>query len=249
MNLNREFPRILTLLRKEQGISQKQAAQDLHVPQALLSHYERGIREPGLGFVARAARYYGVSCDYLLGCSPHRNGAVIAVQELPCKHSGCSGKRSRLLDYHRRVLGGSLSIVFSLLKKINNETLAKEVSAYLCAAVYRAFRLLYSANPRNLQEIFSLDSRLFTASVDAGMVLSMAKSTCLLGGEPVGDSEGVPQEALPGLSPGILLKKYPRQAPALFELIRNTEQEAQAEREPLHEVHAAYSEGELRKAT
>lgn len=54
MNLNRDFPRILTLLRKEKGLSQKQAAQDLTIPQALLSHYEKGIREPGLEFVVRA---------------------------------------------------------------------------------------------------------------------------------------------------------------------------------------------------
>ncbi|MBD5104133.1 MAG: helix-turn-helix transcriptional regulator, partial [Ruminococcaceae bacterium] len=37
-----DFPRILTLLRKEKGISQKQAAEELGVAQALLSHYEKG---------------------------------------------------------------------------------------------------------------------------------------------------------------------------------------------------------------
>ena len=62
-----EFSRLLTLLRKEKGISQKSAAQQLGVSQALLSHYENGIREPGLKFVTRACDYYGVSADYLLG--------------------------------------------------------------------------------------------------------------------------------------------------------------------------------------
>ena len=56
-----EFSRIITLLRKERGITQKQAAQDLGVSQALLSHYEKGIRECGLDFVVRVADYYGVS--------------------------------------------------------------------------------------------------------------------------------------------------------------------------------------------
>lgn len=64
-----EFNRIITLLRKERGITQKQAAQDLGVSQALLSHYEKGIRECGLEFVVKVADYYGVSCDYLLGRS------------------------------------------------------------------------------------------------------------------------------------------------------------------------------------
>ena len=61
------FPLILTLLRKERGISQKEAASSLLVSQALLSHYEKGIRECGLDFVVRAADFYGVYCDYLLG--------------------------------------------------------------------------------------------------------------------------------------------------------------------------------------
>lgn len=56
----------LTVQRKLKGVSQKQAAADLGISQALLSHYENGIREPGLGFLVRAADYYNVSCDYLL---------------------------------------------------------------------------------------------------------------------------------------------------------------------------------------
>ena len=68
--MNNDFPRILTLLRKERGISQKQAAQDLGISQALLSHYEKGIRECGLDFIVRTADYYNVSCDYLLGKTP-----------------------------------------------------------------------------------------------------------------------------------------------------------------------------------
>jgi transcriptional regulator with XRE-family HTH domain len=60
--------------RREQGISQKQAAGGLGVSQALLSHYEKGIRECGLDFVVRASNYYGVTCDYLLGKSDSKNG-------------------------------------------------------------------------------------------------------------------------------------------------------------------------------
>ena len=56
-------------LRRERGLSQRKAAADLKISQALLSHYENGAREPGLGFVCRACRYYGVSADYLLGLS------------------------------------------------------------------------------------------------------------------------------------------------------------------------------------
>ena len=75
--MNQDFSRILALLRKERGYSQKKAAADLGISQALLSHYEKGIRECGLDFVVRAADYYQVSCDYLLGRTPppQRRGA------------------------------------------------------------------------------------------------------------------------------------------------------------------------------
>lgn len=116
--LNNDFPRILTLLRKERGLSQKKAAADLGISQALLSHYEKGIRECGLDFLIRAAAYYGVSCDYLLGRTPHPSGAVISPGSLPSEGaaSGSGGGHSAA-EYQRRVLVNSLNIVFGILKK------------------------------------------------------------------------------------------------------------------------------------
>ena len=69
-----KFSSVLSQLRKERGISQKRAATDLGISQALLSHYEKGIRECGLDFVIKCAGYYGVTTDYLLGVSDSRNG-------------------------------------------------------------------------------------------------------------------------------------------------------------------------------
>lgn len=253
MNLNRDFPRILTLLRKEKELSQKQAAQDLNIPQALLSHYEKGIREPGLEFIVRAARYYGVSCDYLLGCTPHRNGAVISVHDLPGRPVGRPRKHYNLAEYHQRVLTGSLHIVFALLKKINNEALTKELATFLSAAVYRAFRVLYSANSRNPQGLFSLDRGLYTASVEAGMVLSMAKSRCLLEGEPVNGHRGVPRADIPALSPTSLEEEFPQHAPALLDMVHHTELAMQPDHESSYSVRTQqpgipYPAEDMRKA-
>jgi len=64
--MERSFPQTLSELRRERNISQRKAAADLNISQALLSHYENGAREPGLSFVCRACDYYGVSADYLL---------------------------------------------------------------------------------------------------------------------------------------------------------------------------------------
>ena len=71
----------MSALRRARGLSQRTAAADLHISQALLSHYENGAREPGLAFVCRACEYYGVSADYLLGRT-EETGSDRAAAEL-----------------------------------------------------------------------------------------------------------------------------------------------------------------------
>ena len=77
--MDRSFPEILSSLRKERSINQRTAAAELGISQALLSHYENGAREPGLGFVCRACDYYGVSADYLLCRSENPDSTASAA--------------------------------------------------------------------------------------------------------------------------------------------------------------------------
>ena len=88
------FCDILAELRRRKGVSQRRAAADLMISQALLSHYENGAREPGLPFVCRACDYYGVTADYLLGRTTDEAGAGASpalVREL-------AGKMRELAD-------------------------------------------------------------------------------------------------------------------------------------------------------
>ena len=78
--MERPFSETLSALRKGRGISQRQAAADLGISQALLSHYENGAREPGLRFVCKACDYYGVTADYILGRSAHPGD--VSVREI-----------------------------------------------------------------------------------------------------------------------------------------------------------------------
>ena len=80
--MSSNFSRSLSLLRQEKGVSQRSAAKDLGISQALLSHYENGIREPGLAFVVKACNYYSVSADFLLGRTLTRDGTTIGADEL-----------------------------------------------------------------------------------------------------------------------------------------------------------------------
>ena len=81
--MNSDFPMIISMLRRERRLSQKQVAADLGISQALLSHYEKGIRECGLDFLVKTAEYYDVSCDYLLGRTPNRNGQQAQPVNIP----------------------------------------------------------------------------------------------------------------------------------------------------------------------
>ncbi|MBQ9686098.1 MAG: helix-turn-helix transcriptional regulator [Oscillospiraceae bacterium] len=78
--MERSFPETLAALRREKNISQRKAAADLNISQALLSHYENGAREPGLSFVCRVCDYYGVSADYLLCRTELPNAAHTAAE-------------------------------------------------------------------------------------------------------------------------------------------------------------------------
>ena len=80
--MDRSFPVILSNLRKEKGMSQKEAAAKLGISQALLSHYEKGIRECGQSFLIKVADFYGVSCDYLLGRTKERNELDVLANEI-----------------------------------------------------------------------------------------------------------------------------------------------------------------------
>ena len=81
----RDFSHTMAELRRARNLSQRRVAGDLGISQALLSHYENGAREPGLDFVCRACRYFGVSADYILGLadkpggSPEQNEAFASV--------------------------------------------------------------------------------------------------------------------------------------------------------------------------
>ena len=80
--MDRMFSQTMSELRRSRGLSQRKAAAELNISQALLSHYETGAREPGLDFVCRACRYYQVTADYLLGLSPYPHGIDRAADTL-----------------------------------------------------------------------------------------------------------------------------------------------------------------------
>jgi len=218
--MNAAFPRMMILLRKERGISQKQAAADLHISQALLSHYEKGIRECGLDFVVAAADYYGVSCDYLLGRTADKSGTMIAVEEIPDTDPNVQDKRMTpagvLPVLNKKLLVNSLHIFFDMLQKCNSKELTAEVSNALIQMTYVVFRQIYGANPKNPRAMFSVEDYLYQSEAVGSAARSAARAGLLA-------RQLAEKEQLPEVLPDDLQKQYPQFAPSLLNLLRTAE--------------------------
>ena len=226
MTINSAFPRILTLLRRERGISQKQAAKDLQISQALLSHYEKGIRECGLDFVVKVADYYNVSCDYLLGRAADKSGAMIAVDEIPEIDPAAKDNLMRgsvLPVLNKKLVVNSVSVIFDLLQRVNNKGLTTEVSAYLSLAVYNVFRQIYSANVKNPAAMFSVPGYMFQPALIGELARTAARIGQLAAGHEVEGEAGVAPERAPSLTSDTLSQQYPLFASSLFNLLHNAE--------------------------
>lgn len=222
--MNKDFPRIITMLRKEKKLSQKQVATDLEISQALLSHYEKGIRECGLDFIVKIAEYYGVSCDFLLGRTPERTGATLSFDDIPDDNPDNEEniKGNTLVPMlNKKILGNSLTIIYDILAKSKSKQLTADVSNYLMLAVYKVFRTLYSANDNNYQTMFSIKRELFEGYCDAYMKVystNFEYATTSKKATDVAKILGVSE-----LSSEILSQEYPKQSSSLFNLIQHSE--------------------------
>ena len=211
-----DFSRTLALLRREKRISQRTAAGDLGVSQALLSHYENGLREPGLAFVVRAADYFGVSCDYLLGRSLSRDGSRVSASEWAEGES----VSDPLAEMYKKLIADSSSLLLDAASRSGSTQLVQEISTYLSAAAYKLFRYLYQADGTNPDEAFKTNPQGFDALCDALMKLSELRIRCAAAG---GGAFGLKEEdaRMPSLSLGALTEQFPQEAQSLLTILQN----------------------------
>ncbi len=154
--MSSEFVSRLTSLRHERGVSQKEVAEALGVSQALLSHYEKGIRECGLDFIRKASNYYDVTADYLLGLSENRRGLgdLFESSELP------SDEDMKMQTIYRAIIKLGEIMTAKGGKK------AESVKWYLA---FSAYHLLSKA-----REAGTVPDDWFSLSEDAGTNISNA---------------------------------------------------------------------------
>ena len=224
--MNSDFPRIITLLRKERNISQKKASSDLGVSQALLSHYEKGIRECGLEFLVKAADYYSVSCDYLLGRSPEPAGKTISYDDIPDhdpsrKETFTAG--GVMASFSKKLIINSLNVLYSILQKCGSDTLIKENSSFLMLAIYRMFRIAYSTNAKNDQLFFTVPDIIANNTASAAMALCEANAIAAASGIELNGNDCVKENETPFITTGTLSSDFPDYSSSLMNLIKNSE--------------------------
>lgn len=172
--VNSDFSRCLSLLRQEKGISQRAASKDLGISQALLSHYENGVREPGLAFVAKACDYYNVSADYLLGRTLSRDGTTILSPDDLYDYSAEKDNvlhGSIMATLNKKLLVNSIGVLFDLLGKAGCKDAIRACAEYLSGAIYKMFRHLYRADGTQNEDFFAIPAREFVCNItDADMI-------------------------------------------------------------------------------
>lgn len=219
--MNADFPRIITLLRKERKISQKKASADLGVSQALLSHYEKGIRECGLDFLVKVADYYDVSVDYLLGRSPEPKGKTFTVDDIP----DTSAARDKVTPdaavaiFSKKIVINSVNMLYAMIIESKSKKLLSSVTASLNMAIYKAFRTMCSANHANDANMFSVSEITYRQSADA--VEKLNESIC------VHESESLSRNSEAGAftfsHESLSAQGYSAYASSMLNLIKNSE--------------------------
>lgn len=211
--MNNDFPRIITFLRKERGLSQKQVATDLGISQALLSHYEKGIRECGLDFLIKTAEYYEVSCDYLLGRTVQRKLAAVSADDIPESDEIRHLKGNMINQINRKLLMNTTTVIFDLLAQIGNKKLTNAVSNYLMNAEYQIFRTIYCSEENNSQTIFSVDKNRYKNLTSASMLIELEIIDAIIERDNIALS----------LSPDVISTYFDKGASSLFNLIQYSE--------------------------
>lgn len=211
-----DFSRLLSVLRQERGISQRAAARDLNISQALLSHYENGIREPGLAFLIRACDYYSVSADYLLGRTLSRDGTTISAEALYDSSNDKDNvlKESVLATLQKKLLVNAIGVLFDLLGKTGSRTAISTAAAYLSTAVYKLFRHLHHAANPSGQDYFSVPSTDFFSGVpDGDMTLSAVGYVSAL------NAHAKEKGSFPDVSNDALTREYPVMYRSLLQIL------------------------------
>lgn len=73
--------RLLSELREERGLTQRELSKILHISNSSISAYETGARIPNIEVLVELSKYFNVTTDYLLGISICNTSPEILAEE------------------------------------------------------------------------------------------------------------------------------------------------------------------------
>ena len=205
--------RILTELRKEKEIGQKELAVYLNVSVGTVSNYENDVHSPDLSTLCKLADFFGVTTDYLLGRTVQRNFTADPFEAAEKEVVINTEKGSMINKINRSLLMNTTSVIYDLLAKIGNKHLTNAVSNYLMSAEYVIFRTIYNSEKNNSQTMFSLDKNRYRNLTDASMILDLEIINELIENDKLTLT----------LSPDVISVCFEKDAPSLFNLIQYSE--------------------------
>ncbi|MBQ2677246.1 MAG: helix-turn-helix transcriptional regulator [Clostridia bacterium] len=215
--MENNFAKTMVQLRKQNGLSQKQAAEHLGISQALLSHYEKGIRECGLDFLIKAAGFYSVSTDYLLGISENPQGSAMAdavddsINDYPD------------LQKSRRQIVNCLNIIYSMTARMGNTKVHAELGNLLSLYIYHILRILETVSRTKNKENFEIPTEKSIIITTGYESIYQARLADRLDTSSLTRGELMALRNILSFDSDALTKNYPLQAKSLLSLVAEVE--------------------------
>jgi transcriptional regulator with XRE-family HTH domain len=166
--LKSTFSQRITRLRKENRLSQKDAANSLGISQALLSHYENGIRKCTFEFLLTLCEFYHVTTDYILGKSDSRMGLVGETVE-----DSDALNFSAQVEITPKTLHSYIGAILESIEHSCADAQAAQIYRFLLVSAYRA--LLATEKAGNVDKnVFGIDRSKARALAASAMLIEEA---------------------------------------------------------------------------
>jgi hypothetical protein len=107
--------------------------------------------------------------------------------------------------------------------KSGSESLIKNISNYLMLSIYKMFRIIYSANPSNDSNMFSVSDIAYRSGADAAMFLCDGNAEAAAKGIKIGTNDAVEDYGGLNLNSTVMNEEYPGAVSSMMNLIKNSE--------------------------
>lgn len=148
----------------------------------------------------------------------------------PRRRKGRRVPRQRAATFNKKLISNSLNILYDKLNACPDKGLVGEISGYLMLAVYKMFRLVYGAGPKNTSSMFGVKKNLYGGYSDAAMHIAESNVKAILAGEDIGLGAPLKDTSAFAMTTESLSRDYPLYATSLLNLIKTSEARIEKEK-------------------